>query len=366
VTVTRHPSTEGVPGEASVREAEDALAALESGEAAMLVPSVVSATAAVLVAFTNPGGHVIASRETHGSLRDLLLTQLPGLGRTVSLVDCADPDAVGAAVEPATQVVYAPSLTDPLMRPCPLNDLATYAQMNDLLLVVDNTGLSPAQARPLEAGAVVVIEDAQPYLDGFGDLRAAAVTGGRRLLHRVRAHAARNTAEVDPWTARLLTRSLAALELRMAAHDRNATLVAAALRGHPAVHAVHRPSLEEFPWAHETHQGFGGLLSFEVAPEADLDRVLAACSPASGPAVGPGTTASLPATGSHAHLSERARRAAGITRRLVRLAVGTEDVSPLIRNLRRALDAAPLPRRAALDEPAACPVGARPRDEVGR
>ncbi|MFF2778633.1 PLP-dependent transferase [Streptomyces sp. NPDC058052] len=337
------------PSGAAARRAEEAFAALHGADTALLLPSAVAATTAVLLALTNPGGHVVASDQTPDPLRAVLLAELTGARRTVAFVDCTDVDEVVAAVRPETQVVHTPALSDPLMRLAPLNDLATYAQMNDLLLVVDNTALSPAQLRPLETGAAVVVEDASPCLDEWGDIGAALVAGADRHLAPVREQAARFGGQADPWAAHLLERSLSTVELRLEARARNAERVADALRRHPAVRTVHRPSFDEAPWALETHQGFGGLLSFETVPEAgDLRPVLDACADA---LTATGGTLSLPALTTHARLSERLRREAGVSRRLVRASVGTRDPGPLIHALRRALDAAVAPRPRTEGEP---------------
>jgi len=336
-TPTTAPSAVSPDSRGARRRVEDAFASLHGAEAALLVPGHVAATTAVLLALTNPGGHIVASDQTCDPLRGVLTEELTGLGRTVTFVDCADLDAVTAAVEPATQVVYTQSLSDPLMRLYPLNDIAIHAQMNDLLLVVDNTALSPAELRPLETGAVVVVENTSPYLDAWGDVEAALVTGIGRYLPRIQEQCARFGGEVDNWSAHLLERSLPTLQLRLAAQRRDAERVAEALREHPAVETVHRPSFDEAPWALETHQGFGGLLSFEVRPGIrDLSGVLNACR-SDGTALA--TSARVPARTTHAHLSERVRREAGVSRQLVRLSVGVEDCDGLLRGLRRALDA---------------------------
>ena len=170
---------------------------------------------------------------------------------------------------------------------------------------------------------------------GFGLI--GLVTGLDRYLPRIAEQCARLGGEVHGWAAHLLERSLSTLQLRLSAQRDGAERVAGTLRAHPAVRAVHRPSFDAAPWALETHQGFGGLLSFEVVPEIrDLSGILAACrddTPL-------GTTARLPAHTSHAHLSERVRRETGITRQLVRLAVGVTDGDALAGRLRRALDTA--------------------------
>ncbi|MET9363828.1 PLP-dependent transferase [Streptomyces sp. NPDC006632] len=345
--MTVHYATTAAPAApaTAAQRAEAAFARLHGADAALLLPSAVTATTAVLLALSNPGGHIIVSDQTCDPLRAALDAELTGSRRTVTFVDCTEVDAVVAAVRPATQVVYTPSLSDPLMRLAPLGDLATYAQMNDLLLVVDNTALSPAEVRPLETGAVVVIEDSSPCLDEWGDVSAAFVTGAGRHLAPVREQAARFGGQVDPWAAHLLERSLSTLGLRLAARRHNAERVADALRGHRAVHAVHRPSFDDAPWALETHDGFGGLLAFEVAPEVhDLGAVLDACAGDAGDGGATASTLRLPALTTHAHLSERVRQEGGISRQLVRASIGTQDPAPLIRGLRRALDAAAEPR----------------------
>ncbi|MGW6248116.1 PLP-dependent transferase [Streptomyces roseolus] len=342
------PPRTASPHAAALR-AGAAFAALHGADAGLLLPSAAAATTAVLLALTNPGGHVVASDQTPHPLRALLLTELTGARRTVTFVDCTDVDAVVAAVRPETQAVHVPSLSDPLMRLAPLNELATYAQMNDLLLVVDNTALSPAQLRPLETGAAVVVEDVSPCLDEWGDPGGSLVACLGRHLEPVREQSARFGGQVDPWAAHLLERSLSTVELRLEARARNAERVADALRRHPAVQAVHRPSFDDAPWAFETHQGFGGLFAFETVPEAgDPRAVLAACADT---LTATGGSLSLPALTTHAHLSERLRREAGVSRRLVRVSVGTRDPGPLVDALRRALDAAVAPRSRTEGEP---------------
>ncbi|MGV4926305.1 PLP-dependent transferase [Streptomyces sp. BHT-5-2] len=331
-------TTPTAPAHGSARRVKSAFAALHGADSALIVPGVVAATMGTLLALTNPGGHIVASDQTCDPLRGMLHQELTGLGRSVTFVDCTDVDSVAAAVQPSTQVVYTQSLSDPLMRLCPVNEIAIHAQMNDLLLAVDNTALSPAELRPLETGAVVVIEDTAPYLDAWGDVDAALVTGLDRHLPRIAEQCARLGGEVDGWAAHLLERSLSTLQLRLSAQRAGAERVAEALRGHPAVRAVHRPSYDEAPWALETHQGFGGLLSFEVVPEVrDLSGVLDACR---GDGTPLSTSAQLPARTTHAHLSERVRREAGVSRQLVRLSVGVEDGDALARRVRRALDTA--------------------------
>lgn len=323
---------------------EHSLAELESADEVLLTPSGTAAAICVLTALTNPGGHLVVSEDLYGPLREWLEAELPLSGRTVSLVDCTDPDQVAAALRPQTQLVYAQALADPLMRPCPVNDLSALAHMEDLLLVVDNTGLSPAAHRPLDAGAAVVVEDCGPCLDGHGGDPAGLVAGPHRLLARVRAHARTTGAVTDPAGHRWLGQALRTLPLRVRQQQESAGRVAAALAGHRAVSAVHRPTFDSHPWARETHDGFGGLLSFETAPDAPDGAAVVAALRAAG-VVGDGSrgtesAASVPASSSHSGWSGRDRARAGVHPRLVRLSVGIEDPGPLIDALTRALQEA--------------------------
>lgn len=320
---------------------EATLARLEGAEEAVLLPSGVSAAATALTALTNPGGHVIASAHLGGPLRDWLEGDFPRSGRTVDFVDCTDPEEVAAAVRPQTQLVHAESLTDPTMRLCPVNELSALAHTEDLILLVDNTGLSPGAHRPLDAGASVVVEDCGPLLDGHGGLCAGVVAGPGRLLAPVRAQARMTGAVADPACRALLARGLLTLPLRLAAQQQHADRVAQRLRDLPAVTAVHRPDHAAAPWARETHEGFGALLSFTPAAGPQAARRLVAALHSLGLAdeagTGLRTGARLPALTTHGHWSERRRAAAGISRAMIRLDIGVEDPDPLLAAVQRIL-----------------------------
>lgn len=312
--------------------AERLVGELHGAEATALLAGSGAAAGGALTALTNPGGHVIVPAQLAGPVRDFVENDLARMGREVSFTDCTDIAAVGACLRPETQVVLTESLSDPLMRPSPVNELAELAHAADLFLVVDNTALSPALLRPLDLGATLVVERCSPYLDGRVGLDASVVAGPPRLVRRVAAQAARTGARLDPWSSELLAASLRALALRMSALQRNTREVAAFLRGHPGVARVNLPDFDSAPWAAETHRGFGGLLSFE--PRAPLV---------------PAThdeSVSLPARTSHAGLGARRRRAAGISATLVRVAPGIEPPARLVGTLRGLLDAArPAPPR---------------------
>jgi cystathionine beta-lyase/cystathionine gamma-synthase len=312
-------------------EAERLVSALHRAEATVLLGGGSAAAVHALCALTNPGGHVIVSAGLCASLGAFLEDSFARLGRDVTYLDCADVAAVAAAIRPETQLIFAESVADPLMRLTPVNDLAELAHGSDLPVLVDNTGLSPAMARPLDMGATMVVENCVPYLSGPAVVDASVACGPRRLVRRIAAQARPAGAAPGAWSGGLLSQALHTLELRMAAHQRNADAIAEFLRGHPGVAAVYRPGFDAAPWAIETHRGFGGLLSF--LPRRGLPREALSREALSG-------LVSLPALDFPGASGARHRERMGVPPELVRVTAGLEPPAGQIAALRGLLGAA--------------------------
>ena len=313
-------------------EAERLVSALHGAEATVLLGGGSAAAVHALCALTNPGGHVIVSAGLYAPLGSFLADSFARLGRDVTYLDCADVAAVAAGVRPETQLIFAESVADPLMRLTPVNDLAELAHASDLPVLVDNTGLSPAMARPLDMGATVVVENCVPYLSGGAVVDASVACGPRRLLRRIAAQAQPAGAAPGAWSSALLSQALRTLELRMAAHQRSADAIAQFLRGHPAVAAVYRPGFDAAPWAIETHRGFGGLLSF--LPRRGLPRQALSRETL-------GDLVSFPALDYPGAAGARHRERMGVPPELVRVTAGLESPARQIAALRGLLDAGP-------------------------
>jgi cystathionine beta-lyase/cystathionine gamma-synthase len=332
----------GSPNQWAVQEK---VAALEGAESALVFSSGMAAITTTLLALTNRGGHIVSSRDVYGGTFNLLREDMHQLGRQVSFVDPTDVGAVRAAVRDETQVLFFESLTNPLLKAAPLADLARLAQERHLLLVVDNTFLSPIFLRPAEHGAHIVVHSATKYLNGHSDITAGVASGSRKYIDRVWAQSLKFGGSLDALTCFLLERGLKTLSLRMERHHANAVAVAAFLAGHPGVRRVHHPSRPEYPYpwlAGLCPDGYGGMVSFEVAGGNGaalkfLDRLripLVATSLG-----GVESLASLPFNTSHSFLTDRQRREVGIEPGLVRLSVGVEDADDLIADLDQALSA---------------------------
>lgn len=337
---------------------EVALAQLESGAGAVATTSGMAAVSTVL-AMLPAGAHVVCSHDCYGGT-ERLLTTLESQGKlTVTFVDLTDPSLAAAACRPETQMLWVETPSNPLLRIVDLEAIAEVARDNDLLLVVDNTFLSPVLQKPFSFGADLVVHSTTKYINGHSDVVGGAVIARtEELAEKLNFTANAHGTIAQPFDTWLVIRGMKTLPLRIRQHCENAQTVAEFLDNHPAVSQVYYPGLP----SHEGHDlaarqqsGFGGMVSFRLRGDtAAMHRLLRAAR-AFTLAESLGGVESLiehPATMSHASMREDQREVAGITDDLVRLSVGVEVVEDLLADLSQALDAAqsipqPIPHRAA-------------------
>lgn len=332
---------------------QEKLAALEGGRSALVTSSGMSATASVIYALTNSGSHVISAYDVYGGTYNLLREDMPSAGREVSFVDPTDLDAIRAAVRPETQLLFFETLTNPLLKAPPIEQIARIAKDANALLVVDNTFLTPVNLRPLAIGADIVVHSATKYLAGHSDLTAGAVIGRRKFLDRIWAQALRFGGTLEPLSCFLLERGLKTLALRVRQQNENAAEVAAFLAGHEQIAAVYHPSLGGDRYAglaREHYRGYGGMVSFEVrgGDEAALKFMGALKIPHVATSLGGvESLVSMPANTSHSSLTSGQCARIGINPGLVRFSVGIENVGDLILDLGHALDSLATPNLEA-------------------
>ena len=330
----------GSPNQWTVQEK---VASLENAESALVFSSGMAAITTTLLALTNRGGHIISSRDLYGGTFSLLREDMHQLGRTVTFTDPTDIDAIRAAVRDETQVLFFETLTNPLLKAVPLAELGRLAREHRLLLVVDNTFLSPIHLRPLEHGAHIVIHSATKYLNGHSDITAGVAAGPRKYVDRVWQQMLKFGGSLDAMVCFLLERGLKTLALRMARHSENATAVAAFLATHPAVRAVHHPSRPDYPHRSLLEvcpDGWGGMVAFQLdgGDEAALKLLDRLRLPMVATSLGGvESLVSLPFNTSHSFLTERQRREVGIEPGLVRFSCGIEDAADLVADLDQAL-----------------------------
>lgn len=320
------------------------LASLADTEHALVTASGMAAISSALFSLLDAGDHLVAPQSLYGGTLDLFDDLLPRFEVTHSFLPEEGPEAWEEAVQPNTTVLYTESIANPLLEVPDLEAMVAFADAHDLVTVIDNTFASPVNLRPAEIGFDVVLHSATKYLGGHSDLAAGVVAGPTALLDRVRYTTKLLGGTLDPHTCFLLYRSLKTLGPRVRQQNATAQALAESLANHDAVERVRYPGLPSHPdhaRARTLLDGYGGMVSFSLAPSSDVDAFFEGLSlPIRAPSLG-GVESLItqPIYTSHKNVDPDRREELGITERFVRLSVGLEGTDDLVDDLTGALDA---------------------------
>lgn len=320
----------------------DAIAKLEDGAGGVITSSGMSAVDLVLTQVP-AGGLVVATQDCYGGSWRLFEARAKKQQIRIHYADLRDNDALGAALQDDPALVWIETPSNPLMRVSDIAAIAKRAKAVGARVAVDNTFLSPALQKPIALGADYVVHSTTKYLNGHSDVVGGAVVAARPEDVQELIWWANCTGVTGaPFDAWLALRGLRTLHVRLERQQATAARIAERLAASPAVAAVHYPGLATHPdhdLAQRQQQGFGAMLSFELAPGGDV-RELTRALRLFALAESLGGVESLiahPATMTHAAMSPEARRAAGIGDALLRVSVGLEHADDLIADLERAL-----------------------------
>jgi cystathionine gamma-synthase len=250
------------------RRLEEALAALDAGEVALVFASGVAAGAAYLQSLP-PGSHVLFSDDLFYGFRAMAPEFLPRWNITWSEVDMTDLAAVRSAVRSETRVIWAETPTNPLMKVLDVAQLGKIAHGAGAQLLVDSTFPTPALLQPLKLKADVTLHSTTKYLGGHSDVQGGALVFAGKDESFSRIQQIRKTlgGVASPFNSWLVLRGLRTLPTRMQAHSRNALVVASFLELHPKVEQVLYPGLLSHAGhfiAKEQMDDFGGMFSFRI------------------------------------------------------------------------------------------------------
>lgn len=335
-------------GNPTCAEAEEKLALLEGGEAALATSSGMGAISAALWTALKAGDHVVASETLYGCTFALLNHGLTRFGVDVTFVNTSNIEDVKKALKPTTKVVYLETPANPTLKINDIKKISDLAHQNnkDCLVFVDNTFCTPYLQRPLELGGDVVVHSATKYLNGHGDVIAGFVVGKEEFINQVRFFGLKDMtgAVLSPFDAYFIIRGMKTLAIRMEKHCKNAMEVAKFLESHPAVDKVYYPGLESFEdyeLAKEQMSQPGAMISFELKGGVKEGITVMNNVKLASLAVSLGDAETLiqhPASMTHSPYTAEERMAAGISDGLVRLSVGLENVEDIIADLKEALD----------------------------
>ncbi len=328
------------------------VAALEHTDAALIFGSGMAAVSTSLLAFLKRGDHLVIPRQIYGGTYNLLAEEFGHYGIEYTFIDQVGVTDFEAALRPETKVIYLETPSNPLLTITDLEAVGKFARSRGITTLIDNTFASPVNQNPADFGIDVIIHSATKYMGGHSDICAGAVAGSEAHIDRIFQLAKNLGGSLSDFTVWLLERSLKTMGLRVRAQNQNALALAKFLEKHPQVEKVHYPGLEHHP-SHATAKrqmrGFGGMLSFEVAPGVDMETFLESLHlvKASMSLAGVESTLLSPAQTSHALLGPEERTRAGISDRLIRFSAGIEDIEDLKGDLTRALKRALKPKPAA-------------------
>ncbi len=363
--------------------AEQRIAALEGGTAALLLASGQAATTNAILNIAHSGDHIVSSSSIYGGTYNLFKYTLPKLGIEVSFVDDQDdPDAWQAAIQPNTKALFGETVANPRINILDIASVSEVAHRNGLPLIVDNTIATPYLLRPLEHGADIVVHSATKFLGGHGTVVAGAIVDGGKFpwsqhvdkfpgltepdpsyhgasytgvlgdpiayIIKARVQLLRDIgAAVAPDNAFALIQGIETLSLRMERHCENALAVATWLEAHDQVASVNYAGLESSPWHGAATKylphGVGAVLSFEIKGGIDAGRALVDNVSLFSHVANIGDVRSLiihPASTTHSQLTPEQQLSGGVTPGLVRLSIGLEHIDDILADLASGFDAA--------------------------
>ena len=273
-TFEHGPAGESPGGHIYIRESnptqsrlEEALAALDGGEASLVFSSGVAAGASYLHAL-DPGAHVLFHTDIYYAIRTMALEYLPRWGLSASFTDMTDPQALRAAIRPETRLLWVETPTNPLMQVVDLGLVVAEARRQGARVLVDGTFATPALQRPLELGADAVLHSSTKYLGGHSDVHGGALVFRLRdaLAERVRHNRHILGPVASPFASWMVLRGLRTLACRIERQAASALVVATALHRHPGVVSVHYPGLPSHAGhevARRQMRAFGAMLSIQ-------------------------------------------------------------------------------------------------------
>ncbi|HMQ37856.1 MAG TPA: cystathionine gamma-synthase [Micropruina sp.] len=324
----------------------EAVAALEAGAGAVITASGMGAITPVISALLSPDAVLVAAHDCYGGSWRLFDALARKGNFELVLADLTDPEVAAETIRTRRPtVLWLESPSNPLLRISDIATLAAQGHQVGATVVVDNTFCTPLGQRPLELGADLVVHSATKYLAGHSDVVAGAVVGADATMVEDLAWWANCLGVTGgAFDSYLVLRGLRTLHARMAIHESNGAAAVELLGRHPAVAAVHHPSLPGHP-GHELaarqQKLFGGVVTFELHGGLDAAKTLLEGLTLFCPAESLGGTESLvshPGTMTHASMPPDVQLAAGITPGMVRLSVGIEAVDDLLADLTQALD----------------------------
>lgn len=326
------------------REALEALIAeLENGYAGFAFGSGMAATTAVL-SLLKSGDRVLISSNVYGGTFRVLDKVFDHFGITYTISDTTDPAAFERDITPDVKAVMIESPANPLMTVTDIKAVADISHKHGLIVIVDNTFMTPYLQKPLDLGADIVVHSATKYLGGHSDVVAGLAVVSTKELSEKLAFIQNSTGGVlPPFDSFLLIRGIKTLGVRMDRHVQNAEKAAEFLKNSSAVKNVYYPGLEGaqgYEINKKQAKNGGVMISFELKDNYDINvffeslRLIMLAESLGGVE----SLVCHPSTMTHASIPADIRQKVGITDGLIRLSTGIENIDDIIADLSQAIE----------------------------
>ncbi|CAH1639838.1 unnamed protein product [Spodoptera littoralis] len=319
---------------------EECLAALDGGKHGFTFASGLGAMSTVVMLLSK-GDHIVSIDDVYGGTNRLLRQVVTRMGIDVTFTDTTVPGNLEKAIQKNTKMLWLETPTNPNMK---VVDIAaavkTAKSLGDIIVVVDNTFLTPYLQKPLDFGVDIVLYSLTKYMNGHSDVvMGAAVVNDEVIADKLRFLQNSMGIVPSPFDSYLVNRSLKTLALRMERHKESALVVAKWLESHPNVIEVMHPGLpshKQYDITKKQTSGHSGVFSFKHTGDLKESRKFLSSLKVFTLAESLGgyeSLAELPSLMTHASVPEKQREELGITHALIRLSVGLEDVEDLLADL---------------------------------
>ena len=354
---------------------EQRLAALEGGIAAVVTASGTAAISTTLLTLLKAGDHIVASSSLYGGTYNLLSVTLPRHGITTTFVDPSDPENFAKAAQENTRAIFIESLGNPKLDVLDIEAISKAAKAHKVPLIVDNTVATPYLLNPIAHGANIVIHSLTKYINGNGTSLGGVVIdagtfdwtngkfpeftepsagyhglvyseaiGAAAFIAKIRIEGLRDYGgALSPFNAFQIIQGLETLELRIQKHSENALELAKWLQAQPEVKWVNYPGLATSKYNSLAKKylpkGQSGIVTFGANGGYDAAKTIADTTKIFSLLANIGDTKSLiihPASTTHQQLSDDAQETTGVTKDLIRLSVGIENIEDLKADLKEA------------------------------
>ena len=319
---------------------EKSIAALENAKHGACFGSGLAAIDC-LIKMLNPGDEVISTNDLYGGSYRIFKTIFEKYGIEFHFVDMLNVDNVKAKINDNTKLIWIETPTNPMMNIIDIKAIANLVQGSDVIVGVDNTFATPYLQTPLDLGADIVMHSVTKFLGGHSDVvMGALVTKDDTIAEEIYRIQNSSGAVCGPMDSFLVLRGIKTLHLRVQRHSENGKVIAEFLQSHPLVDMVYWPGFESHPnhnVAKSQMSGFGGMVSFTLKGDSlDKAKKIVSKTKLFTLAESLGGVESLighPSTMTHASIPREERLKSGVKDSLIRLSVGVEDASDLVKDL---------------------------------